>query len=193
MPRYMSLFKYNAEGWKGFTKEKAVAREAALRFAIESAGGKLELLNWLAPGSEYSGVSIGEFPDGYPWAAYVVSVDVATGLFSEINVIELLTANEIDREGLHGILDISSRLLRHRSERPCDSRAHKRDELAPPHRFPSLLDHLVSSHQQCGWHRHTHRISGLEVDHQLEPGRLFDWDSGDFGATEELDLSGHYL
>jgi hypothetical protein len=60
MARYMSLFKYNAEGWKGFTKEKAVAREAALRLAIESAGGKLELLNWAAPGSKYNGVSIGE-------------------------------------------------------------------------------------------------------------------------------------
>ena len=52
MARYMSLFKYNAEGWKGFTREKAVAREAALRLAIESAGGKLELLNWAAPGSK---------------------------------------------------------------------------------------------------------------------------------------------
>jgi hypothetical protein len=28
------------------------------------------------------------------------------------------------------------RLLRRRSERPCNTRAHKRDELAPPHRFP---------------------------------------------------------
>ena len=28
------------------------------------------------------------------------------------------------------------RLLRHRSERPCDTRAHKRDKLAPPHTFP---------------------------------------------------------
>src|SRR5262249_13980178 len=27
-------------------------------------------------------------------------------------------------------------LLRSRRERPCDTRAHKRDELAPPHRFP---------------------------------------------------------
>ena len=28
------------------------------------------------------------------------------------------------------------RLLRHRRERPCDTRAHEREELAPPHRFP---------------------------------------------------------
>ena len=97
MARYMSLFKYNAEGWKGFTREKAVAREAALRLAIESAGGKLELLNWAAPGSKYSGVSIGEFPDGVPFGAYVVSVDVATRMFSEIEVVELFTANEVDR------------------------------------------------------------------------------------------------
>jgi hypothetical protein len=29
MPRYLSLFKYNAEGRKGLMKEKAAAREAA--------------------------------------------------------------------------------------------------------------------------------------------------------------------
>ena len=28
------------------------------------------------------------------------------------------------------------RFLRQRSERPCDTRAHKRDKLAPPHRHP---------------------------------------------------------
>jgi hypothetical protein len=37
-----------------------------------------------------------------------------------------------------------------------------------------LLDHLVGSHQQCRGHRHTHRLGGLEVDHQLELGRLLD-------------------
>ena len=51
MPR-----KYTAEGRKGFMKEKAAAREAALKLTIESAGGKLELFNWTVPGSEYSGV-----------------------------------------------------------------------------------------------------------------------------------------
>jgi hypothetical protein len=43
-------------------KEKAAAREAALKLTVESAGGNLELINWAAPGSEYSGISIGEFP-----------------------------------------------------------------------------------------------------------------------------------
>ena len=49
MPRYLSLFKYNAEGRKGLMKEKAAAREAALKLTIESAGGKLELIYWAAP------------------------------------------------------------------------------------------------------------------------------------------------
>jgi uncharacterized protein with GYD domain len=63
MPRYLSLFKYNAEGRKGLMKEKAAAREAALKLTVESAGGKLELIYWAAPGGEYSGINIGEFPD----------------------------------------------------------------------------------------------------------------------------------
>jgi hypothetical protein len=35
MPRYLSLFKYTPEGRKGFMKEKAAAREAALKLTIE--------------------------------------------------------------------------------------------------------------------------------------------------------------
>jgi hypothetical protein len=52
-------------------KEKAAAREAALKLTVESAGGKLELINWAAPGSEYSGISIGEFPDAATCAAVI--------------------------------------------------------------------------------------------------------------------------
>jgi uncharacterized protein with GYD domain len=96
MPRYLSLFKYTPEGRKGFMKEKAAAREAALKLTIESAGGKLELFNWTVPGSEYSGVTIAELPDAGTYAAVVALVE-ATGAFSEIKAIELLTASEIDR------------------------------------------------------------------------------------------------
>ena len=98
MPRYLSLFKYNEEGRKGLMKEKAAAREAALKLTVESAGGRLELINWAAPGSEYSGISIGEFPDAGSCAA-VFGLIEATGMFSEIKIIELLTASEID----HGL------------------------------------------------------------------------------------------
>jgi uncharacterized protein with GYD domain len=96
MPRYLSLFKYTPEGRKGFMKEKAAAREAALKLTIESAGGKLELFNWTVPGSEYSGVSITELPDAGTYAAVIAMIE-ATGAFSEIKAIELLTAVEIDR------------------------------------------------------------------------------------------------
>ena len=77
-------------------KEKAAAREAALKLTIESAGGKLELFNWTVPGSDYNGVTITEFPDAGTYTA-VVSLVEATGAFSEIKAIELLTAREIDR------------------------------------------------------------------------------------------------
>src|SRR5262245_33864021 len=57
-----------------------------------------------------------------------------------------------------------------------------------------LFNHLVSPDQQCWGHRNANRISGLEVDHQLERGRLFDRDVGNLGAPKEFDdLLGHYL
>jgi uncharacterized protein with GYD domain len=73
---------YTPEGTKGFMKEKAAAREAALKLTIESAGGKLELFNWTVPGSDYSGVTIAKFPDAGTYAAVAALVE-ATGAFSE--------------------------------------------------------------------------------------------------------------
>jgi hypothetical protein len=41
------------------------------------------------------------------------------------------------------------------------------------------------------WNRHTHSLSGLEVDHQIEFCRLLDRDVDDFDAAQELnELSG---
>jgi uncharacterized protein with GYD domain len=85
MPRYLSLFKYTPEGRKGFMKEKAAAREAALKLTIESARGKLELINWTVPGSEYSGVTIAELPDAGTYAAVVALVE-ATGRFRKLRL-----------------------------------------------------------------------------------------------------------
>src|SRR5262249_18655960 len=54
------------------------------------------------------------------------------------------------------------------------------------HRNPGPpFDHLVSSHQQCVWKRHTHRLSGLEVDPQVELARLLDGNVGDFCPAQE--------
>ena len=53
---------------------------------------------------------------------------------------------------------------------------------------------LSARANNASWNRHAHRLSGLEVDHQLELGRLFDGDVGDLSAAEEFDdLLGHYF
>lgn len=96
MPKYLTLFKYSAEGTKGFLKEKAAAgREAVIRKAVESVGGKVELIYWTSAG-EYSGIAISELPDSATGAAFAAMV-TSTGSFSEFKAIELLTASEIDR------------------------------------------------------------------------------------------------
>jgi uncharacterized protein with GYD domain len=95
MPKHLSLFKYSAEGAKGFLKEKAAAREVAARKAIESVGGKIETFFWVGTG-EYTGIAISEFPDTASVAAFHAMVD-ASGAFSKFESIELLTASEIDR------------------------------------------------------------------------------------------------
>ena len=42
--------------------------------------------------------------------------------------------------------------------------------------------------------RHTHRLSGFEVDHQLELGWLLNWYVGYFGTPEQfVDLLRHHL
>jgi uncharacterized protein with GYD domain len=94
MPKYVNIFKYTPEGAKGFLKEKAAGREAALKKAIESAGGKLESLFWVATG-EYSGIAIFESPDVATLAALGTLV-MSTGVVSETRVMELLTTSELD-------------------------------------------------------------------------------------------------
>lgn len=53
MPKYLWLFKYSPEGAKGIFKEKATAREAAIRKMYEGIGGKVEAVYWMASG-DYS-------------------------------------------------------------------------------------------------------------------------------------------
>jgi uncharacterized protein with GYD domain len=95
MPRYLSLFKYSVEGQKGFLKEKAAGREAALRKALESAGGKLEAVHWAVTG-EYSGFTIFEVPDSASNAALGAHLR-ASGVAPHIEVVEILTSSEIDQ------------------------------------------------------------------------------------------------
>jgi hypothetical protein len=53
--------------------------------------------------------------------------------------------------------------------------------------FPYYSITLSARTNKCLRNSHTNRLSGLEVDHQLELGRLLDRYVGDLGATEELD------
>jgi hypothetical protein len=75
---------------------KSSSTRSCSEITIESAGGKLELFNWTVPGSDYSGITIAEFPDASTYTA-VFALVKATGAFSEIKAVELLTASEIDR------------------------------------------------------------------------------------------------
>jgi len=95
MPKYLSLFKYTAEGTKGFLKDKAAGREAAVRKAVDSIGTKLEAFYWVSSG-EYSGAAIVDMPDAAAGAAFIAMVE-STGAFAEFKSIEILTASEFDR------------------------------------------------------------------------------------------------
>jgi len=57
-------------------------------------------------------------------------------------------------------------------------------------RAASLFDHLISAGEQRGWHLETERLRGLEVDHQLELGRVYDRPAQN-GTSPRLDIKGH--
>jgi uncharacterized protein with GYD domain len=96
MPKYLGLFRYSPEGAKGFLKEKAVAREAAIRKIYDGIGGKVEAIYWAAGGGEYSGAVVVEMPDAATLAAFGMVVG-ASGTFDAVMTMEVVTSSELDR------------------------------------------------------------------------------------------------
>ena len=95
MPKYLLLFKYSAEGAKGFLKEKAAPREAEIRKTFAGMGGKVEAFYW-GTGGEHSGAIVAELPDAATAAAFTMVAE-ATGAFDTVDWMEVLTSSELDR------------------------------------------------------------------------------------------------
>ncbi len=95
MPKYLGLFRYSPEGAKGLIKEKAAAREAAIRKMYEGIGGKVEAMYWLGSG-EYSGAVVVELPDAATGAAFLTVVG-ASGAFDTVVSMEVITSSDLDR------------------------------------------------------------------------------------------------
>jgi uncharacterized protein with GYD domain len=94
MPKYLALFRYSPEGARGFVKEKAAAREAAIRKMYQGIGGKVESVFWMA-GGEYSGAVVVELPDAATGTAFAMVIE-ASGAMDAIVSMEVLTSTELD-------------------------------------------------------------------------------------------------
>jgi hypothetical protein len=61
----------------------------------------------------------------------------------------------------------------------------RRDERETIGSSPPNHSITLSARTNDASHGHTHRLSGLEVDHRLELGCLLSWDMGDLAASKE--------
>jgi len=98
MPKFLINASYSAEGMKGLQKEKASGREKALKAACEAQGGKFEALYYAL--GDHDVYAIVDLPS-HVRAAALASAAAATGAFSQVRTVTLLTVAETD-EALGG-------------------------------------------------------------------------------------------
>jgi len=92
MPRYLVQASYTAEGAAGLIKDGGTGRRDAVRKVLESAGGRLESMDF-AFGSD-DVIIILELPSNVDAAAVAIAVAASGALTTRMTV--LLTPEEID-------------------------------------------------------------------------------------------------
>jgi len=92
VPKYLWRVSYTKTGTRGIAKEGASSRRDAVKHAIESLGGQLELI-YFAFG-EADVYVIGDLPDNESAAALSLAANVSEGLSAQTVV--LMTPEEFD-------------------------------------------------------------------------------------------------
>jgi uncharacterized protein with GYD domain len=92
MPKFLLETSLSAEGMKGVHSEGGSARRDAVRRAVESVGGRLEMF-YFAFG-EHDAYVVADFPDNRSAAAVSLAVNSSGALTSRMVV--LLTAEDVD-------------------------------------------------------------------------------------------------
>ena len=93
MPKYMIQATYTAEGVRGFMKDTASGRRAAVQAGVKAAGGKLESMYYCFGKDDV--VVIMDLPDNVAAASLVTAVG-ASGLV-RARTTPLLTVEEMDK------------------------------------------------------------------------------------------------
>ena len=92
MPKYLVEACYTPEGLKNLQKDRAEGRTAAIKAAVQSICGKVEVLYWAL--GEYDAVIVAELPDTTSAAALALAAS-ASGMV-RTRTTQLLTAEEVD-------------------------------------------------------------------------------------------------
>lgn len=93
MPKYMIQTSYTAEGLKGLQKDKATGRVAAIKKAITSAGGKVEVACWSF--GDWDALMVLDFPDDAGVLALVLK-ECESGLVRTKTTV-LISSEEMDK------------------------------------------------------------------------------------------------